>query len=295
MGQERSVHFMFAEILFVSGLLAAQPPTLPDQLVLSVVVTDKKGKADYVDLTPAEVTVNGRLREPAGDAPGARRPSAGGGAGPRHQREHRQHLCLRCRAGGPGVHQATYRKDRGTRIWTTSDRPKVLVELGAAPISRPPKSKLRSTPALGQQRRGRDPGAGLAGGRPRPRAPVGGRAGDLRDHGRRAVPTCRRCCHRRRLRPTYIAVEFVQGGGQGDARLEDAIKFLVGPDRRQPRARLLGDGHRHAVAQGDRSARTRSTGWRGSQQTDPRQTKIEVKVSRKDAKVVQAQRLSTTW
>jgi hypothetical protein len=30
-------------------------------------------------------------------------------------------------------------------------------------------------------------------------------------------------------------------------------------------------------------------------QIDPRQTKIEVKVSRKDAKVIQAQRLSTAW
>ena len=120
---------MFAEILFVSSLLAAQPPTLPDQLVLSVVVTDKKGKA-VVDLTPAEVTV----KEGSASLPVARlepdaRPldvalvlDTSGNIGSTYASD-----------VVPAVLEFIRRLPQGSRygIWTTSDRPKVLVELGA--------------------------------------------------------------------------------------------------------------------------------------------------------------------
>jgi len=47
---------MFVESLFALAFVVAQQPTLPDQLVISVVVTDKKGKP-VTDLTAAEVSV----------------------------------------------------------------------------------------------------------------------------------------------------------------------------------------------------------------------------------------------
>ena len=96
------------------------------------------------------------------------------------------------------------------------------------------------------------------------------------------------------LRSTYIAVEFVQGGGQGDARLEDSIKLLVGRTagfhERVFSAMAIDTQLRKAI---DLLGCQYRVAWKP--QTDPRQTKVEIKVSRKDAKVIQAQRLSTAW
>jgi len=91
-----------------------------------------------------------------------------------------------------------------------------------------------------------------------------------------------------------MAVEFVQGQGQGDARLEDAIKLLVG--------RTAGFHERVYSAMAIDTQLRRAADLLGAQyrvawkpQTDPRQAKIEVKVNRKDTRTIQAQRLSTAW
>ena len=291
MGQERSVHFMFAEILFVSSLLAAQPPTLPDQLVLSVVVTDKKGKA-VVDLTPAEVTVKeGSASLPVTRLEPDTRPlevalvlDTSGNIGSTYASD-----------VVPAVLEFIKRLPQGSRygIWTTSDRPKVLVELGAGSDLKATEERLRSTPTLGNNAAvetlvlASQEAAKAEGRRSAVVLVTSATMGDVRADVQALLPQAS-------TRPTYIAVEFVQGGGQGDARLEDAIKFLVG--------RTAGSHERVFSSMAIDTQLRKAIDLLGAQyrvawkpQTDPRQTKIEVKVSRKDTKVVQAQRLSTAW
>lgn len=282
---------MIAEILLASGLLVGQTPALPDQLVISVVVTDKKGKS-IADLTPSEVTIKegnatlavARLEADVRPLDVALVLDTSGTLGSTYASD-----------VVPAVLEFLKRLPQGARyaIWTTSDRPKVLVELGTATDLKATEERLRSTPVLGNNAAvetmvlASQEVARAEGHRSAIVVVTCATMGDVRADVQALLPQAA-------LRPTYIAVEFVQGAGQGDARLEDAIKFLVG--------RTAGSHERVFSSMAIDTQLRKAIDLLGAQyrlswkpQTDPRQVKIEVKVSRKDAKVVQAQRLSTAW
>ncbi len=176
-------------------------------------------------------------------------------------------------------------------IWTTTDRPKLLVE--QTTDVKAAEGKLRSAPALGNnaavetlvaasQELARAEGARSA-----IALVTSSSMGEVTVDVQALLPKAS-------LKPTYMAVELVGGGGMGDARLQDAIKVLVlrtgGFHERVYSAMAIETQLRRAVDLLDAQYRV---AWKPA--ADPRQTKIEVKVSRKDAKVVQAQRLSTAW
>lgn len=279
---------MLIETIVALSLAAAQAP-LPDQLVLSVVVTDKKGKA-VTDLTPAEVTV----KEGSATQPITRLE--------RDTRPLNVALIVDTSANMSGTLQSDAvpaavsllkRLPAGSRfsVWTTTDRPKLLVEEGTD--QKAAEDKLRSAPALGNNAAvetmvaASQQVAKTETHRSAVFLLTSATMGDVRADVQALLPQAS-------LKPTYIAVEFVQGGGQGDARLEDAIKLLVGRTagfhERIFSPMAFETQLRRAVDVLDAQYRL---AWKPA--ADPRQTKIEVKVSRKDTKVVQAQRLSTAW
>ena len=129
----------------------------------------------------------------------------------------------------PAVLEFIKRLPQGSRygIWTTSDRPKVLVELGAGTDLKATEERLRSTPTLGNNAAvetvvlASQEVAKAEGRRSAVVLVTSATMGDVRADVQALLSKAS-------IRPMYVAVEFVQGGGQGDARLEDAIKFLVG-------------------------------------------------------------------
>ena len=282
---------MFAETLLACALLAAQTPALPDQLVISVVVTDKKGKP-IADLTASEVTVKeGSASQPVTRLEADTRPldvglvlDTSGNIGSTYASD-----------VVPAVLEFIKRLPQGSRyaIWTTTDRPKVLIEMGAATDIKATEERLRSTPSLGNNAAvetmvaASQDAAKTEGRRSAVVLVTSATMGDVRADVQALLPQAS-------LRPTYIAVEFVQGGGQGDARLEDSIRFLVG--------RTAGSHERVFSSMAIDTQLRKAIDLLGGQyrlswkpQIDPRQTKIEVKVGRKDAKVIQSQRLSMAW
>lgn len=282
---------MFAELLVAGALMAPQAPALPDQLVISVVVTDKKGKP-IADLTAAEVSVKeGGASQPVIRFEADARPLDVA-------------LVLDTSASMgttfasdmvPAVLEFIKRLPSGSRysVWTTTDRPKVLIEMGSSADVSATEQRLRSTPVLGNNAAvetmvaASQDAAKTEGRRSAVVMVTSASMGNVQVDVQALLPKAS-------IRPTYIAVEFVQGGGQGDARLEDSIKLLVG--------RTAGSHERVYSAMAIDTQLRKAIDLLGAQyrlawkpQIDPRQTKIEVKVSRKDAKVVQAQRLSTAW
>jgi hypothetical protein len=282
---------MFAEILFAVALLAPQAPALPEQLVIAVVVTDKKGKP-IADLTAAEVSVKeGGATRPVTRLEADTRPldvalvlDTSNTLGSTYASD-----------VVPAVLEFIKRLPQGSRygIWTTSDRPKVLVEMGTSTDIKATEERLRSTPTVGNNAAvetvvlASQEAARTEGHRSAVVLVTCATMGDVRADVQALLPQAS-------LRPVYVAVEFVQGAGQGDGRLEDAIKFLVGRTagslERVFSSMAIDTQLRRAI---DLLASQYRLSWKP--QVDPRQTKIEVKVSRKDAKVVQAQRLSTAW
>lgn len=282
---------MFAELLVAGALLAPQAPALPDQLVISVVVTDKKGKP-IADLAAAEVTVKegGAFQPVTRFEPDARPLDVA--------------LVLDTSANMattyasdvvPAALEFLKRLPAGSRysIWTTTDRPKALVEMGSATDLKATEQRLRSTPVLGNNAAvetmvaASQDAARAEGRRSAVVMVTSASMGDVQVDVQALLPQAS-------IRPTYIAVEFVQGGGQGDARLEDSVKLLVG--------RTAGSHERVYSAMAIDTQLRKAIDLLGAQyrlawkpKIDPRQTKIEVKISRKDARVVQAQRLSTAW
>jgi len=282
---------MLVESLFACALLAAQPAALPEQLVISVVVTDKKGKP-ITDLTASEVTVKeGSASQPVTRLEADTRPL-----------DVALVLDTSANIGStyasdvvPAALEFIKRLPLAARyaIWTTADRPKVLVEMGAAIDLKSTEERLRSTPTLGNNAAvetivaASQDAAKTEGRRAVVVLVTSATMGDVQADVQALLPQAS-------LRPTYIAVEFVQGGGQGDARLEDSIKVLVG--------RTAGFHERVFSSMAIDTQLRKAIDFLGGQyrlswkpQIDPRQTKIEVKVSRKDTKVIQAQRLSTAW
>jgi hypothetical protein len=283
---------MLVESLFACALLAAQPPAaLPELLVISVVVTDKKGKP-ITDLAASEVTVKeGAASQPVTRLEADTRPL-----------DVALVLDTSSNIGStfasdvvPAALEFIKRLPQGARyaIWTTTDRPKVLIEMGTPADLKVTEEKLRSTPTLGNNAAvetivaASQDAAKTEGRRSAVVLVTSATMGDVQVDVQALLPQAS-------IRPTYIAVEFVQGGGQGDARLEDSIKLLVGRTagfhERVFSAMAIDTQLRKAI---DLLGGQYRVAWKP--QTDPRQTKVEIKVSRKDVKVIQAQRLSTAW
>jgi hypothetical protein len=280
---------MIIDALLALSLLTPQAAPLPDQLVISVVVTDRKGRP-IVDLAPGEVTV----KEGGTTLPVSRLE--------RDTRPLKVAVVVDTSAnlGGtlqsdivPAVVSFLRRLPEGTSfaVWSTTDQPKQIVEDGTDVAAA--EEKLRSIPVFGNNAAvetmvaASRAVAGAEGHRSAVVLVTTATMGDVRADIQALMPQAS-------LKPTYIAVEFVQGQGQGDVRLEDAIKLLVnrtaGLHERIYSSMAFETQLRRAV---DLLGAQYRVAWKPG--TDPRQAKIEVKVSRKDTKVVQAQRLSTAW
>jgi hypothetical protein len=280
---------MIIDALLALSLLTPQAAPLPDQLVISVVVTDRKGRP-IVDLAPGEVMV----KEGGTTLPVSRLE--------RDTRPLKVAVVVDTSAnlGGtlqsdivPAVVSFLRRLPEGTSfaVWSTTDRPKQIVEDGTDVAAA--EEKLRSIPVFGNNAAvetmvaASRAVAGAEGHRSAVVLVTTATMGDVRADIQALMPQAS-------LKPTYIAVEFVQGQGQGDVRLEDAIKLLVnrtaGLHERIYSSMAFETQLRRAV---DLLGAQYRIAWKPG--TDPRQAKIEVKVSRKDTKVVQAQRLSTAW
>jgi hypothetical protein len=280
---------MVIETLAALSLLALQPPALPDQLVISIVVTDRKNKP-IADLTAAEVTVN---------EGGARR------AVTRLERDQRPLkiavvLDTSANMGDtlqadavPAVLSFLGRVPPGTpfAVWITTDRPKLLVPEGTDLEAA--REKLRSTAALGNNAAvetlvaASKEIARTEGTRSAVVLVTTATMGEVRADAQVLLPQAS-------LKPTYIAVELVGSGGQGDPRLEDSIRVLVN--------RTAGFHERIYSSMAIETQLRRAADLFGGQYrlawkpaADPRRVKIEVKVGRKDTRVIQAQRLSTAW
>lgn len=282
---------MMVASLFALALLAPQAPALPDQLVISVVVTDKKGKP-VGDLAASEVS----LKEGGATIPVVRFEADTRPLDVALVLDSSENLGSTFASDiVPAVLEFIKRLPPGSRyaVWTTSDRPKLLIPMGAATDVKATETTLRSIPTFGNNAavetmvEASKDAAKADNHRSAVVLVTSATMGSVDADARALLPQAS-------IRPTYMAVEFVQEGGQGDARLEDSIKLLVG--------RTAGFHERVFSSMAIDTQLRKALDLLGGQyrlawkpQADPRQTKIEVKVSRKDTKVIQAQRLSTVW
>ena len=281
---------MVIEAIVTLLLTAPQTPSIPEQLVLSIVVTDKKGKP-ITDLALTEV----RVTEGSATVPVARLE--------RDTRPLKVAVVVDTSASMsdtlqsdavPAVLSFLKRLPPSTAfsIRFTTDCPEAAGRADDRFEGRRGQASIHAGPR--EQRGRRDAGGSLAG---------AGHAEGTRSAI--ALVTSSSMGHvtvdvqallpKASLKPTYMAVELVGGGGMGDARLQDAIKVLVLLKsavftQRVYSAMAIETQLRRAVDLLDAQYRV---AWKPA--VDLRQTKVEVKVSRKDAKVVQAQRLSTVW
>lgn len=280
---------MIDGVVLALALLAPQTPALPEQLVITAVVTDKKGKP-VVDLRQDEVVV----REGTADQPVIKLEHD---VRPLHVAlvlDTSQNLGTTYLSDVvPAALQFLKKLPEGSSftVWGTSDRPRLLVPEGTD--LKATEDKLRTTATTGNNAAvdtivaASQEVAKAEGHRSAVVLVTSATMGDVRADVQALLSQAS-------LKPTYIAVEFVQGGGQGDARLEDSIKVLVtrtaGVHERVFSAMAVDSQLQKAI--GLLEAQYRLS-WKPS--VDPRQTKIEVRVNRKDTKVVQGQRLSPAW
>jgi hypothetical protein len=276
----------FAAFATALMLTTHQAPALPDELVISAVVLDKKGHA-VLDLKPEEFVVT---------ESGSERPIA------RAELDSRPlNVALLLDTGTlmgdtdnadviPAAVSFLKRLPQGATfsIWSTSDRPKVIVEQGTDVSA--VETKLRNVAPFGHnaaldtlvaasQELAKDEA------RPVLVLVTSASMGDVTADVQALLPKAS-------LKPTYVAVQYIQG--QQDARLEDALKVLV--------SRTAGF-HERAFstmaiqAQLLKALEAISSSYRIAWKpgTDPRQAKIEVKVKRPNTKLTQAQRISTAW
>ena len=268
-------------------LTTHQAPALPDELVISAVVLDKKGHA-VLDLKPEEFVVT---------ESGSERPIA------RAELDSRP-LNVALLLDTSTLMGDTYNADvipaavsflkrlpQGATfsIWSTSDRPKVIVEQGTDVSA--VETKLRNVAPFGHnaaldtlvaasQELAKDETH-----RPVLVLVTSASMGDVTADVQALLPKAS-------LKPTYVAVQYIQG--QQDARLEDALTVLV--------SRTAGFHERvfstmAIQAQLLKALEAISSSYRIAWKpgTDPRQAKIEVKVKRPNTKLTQAQRISTAW
>jgi hypothetical protein len=272
---------------FILAAVLAFQGALPEQLVLSMTVTDKKGKP-IEDLKPEEVQVveNGSARgieKLALD----RRPltvalvmdtSAGVGSFLRPDFV-------------PAAVGFLQRLPPGSTfsVWITSDRPKLLVPDGTD--VKAAEEALRSVAPFGNNAAvdtmiaASQALANVEGRRTAVVSVVSASMGDVSiDVGSELQKAS--------MRPTYLVVEVIVGAQ--DARLEDAVKLLT--------ARTGGFHERVFSTMAVEGQLRRTTDLLAAQYrvaykptTDPRSTKVEVKVTRKDTKTRMSQRVSVAW
>lgn len=281
------ITLMPVSALILATLLAVQGAQLPDQLVLSFTVTDKKGKPiEDIKAEEVQVVENGK----AGSVQKVeldRRPL------------HVAIVLDTSAANGtalqadlvPAVTQFLKRLPAGSTfaVWTTSDRPKPLVPDGAD--VKAAEDALRGAVAFGsnaavdtmvaasQELARREDGrvAIVA----VTSASMGEVTIDLRAELAKAS-----------LKPTYLIVEVING--QQDARLEDACKAL---------SVKTGGFHERVFSTMAVEVQLRRVNelldaqYRAAYKPtlDPRSTKVEIKVNRKDSRMKMSQRLSVNW
>jgi len=272
--------------LILTALLAWQG-ALPEQLVLSFITTDRKGKP-VEDLQPGEVQVV------ENDAPRAidkleldRRPltvalvvdtSAGVGSFLRPDFV-------------PAAVAFLQRLPPGSTfsVWATSDRPRQLVPDGAD--VKAAEDALRGVAPFGNNAAvdtiiaASQDLAKVEGRRTAIVSVVSASMGDVSIDVGSELPKAS-------MRPVYMVVEVIVGAQ--DARLEDAVKSLT--------SRTGGFHERVFSAMAVEAQLRRVTDLLASQYragykptADPRTTKVAVKVTRKDTRTRMSQRLSLGW
>jgi hypothetical protein len=277
----------FAAFATALMLTTHQAPALPDELVISAVVLDKKGHA-VLDLKPEEFVVT---------ESGSERPIT------RAELDSRP-LNVALLLDTSTLMGDTYNADvipaaasflkrlpQGATfsIWSTSDRPKVIVEQGTDVST--VETKLRNVAPFGHNAAldtlvaASQELAKNETHRPVLVLVTSASMGDVTADVQALLPKAS-------LKPTYVAVQYIQG--QQDARLEDALKVLV--------SRTAGFHERvfstmAIQAQLLKALEAISSSYRIAWKpgTDPRQAKIEVKLKRPNTKLTQAQRISTAW
>jgi hypothetical protein len=283
------VMLLIQAITAVLALSSPQAQPLPDQLVIAAVVTDKEGHA-VTDLKPDEIVVQEN---------GADRPTV------RAERDARP-LEVALVLDSSAAMGAAYASDvvpaavaflkrlpagTGFTVWSTSDHPRRIV--GQGTDLRAAADKMRMLSPFGANaavdtlvEASRDAGA-------------------FDDqHGAVVIVTSasmegvvvdlQSLLPKASFTPTFAAVEVVLNSGDQDARLQDALKMMS--------SRTAGFHERvfttmSIAAQLERVQDLLVSQYRVAWKPggDPRQVKIEVKVTRPNMKVVQAMRISTAW
>lgn len=278
---------MPAVTALILGLLLAGQAAIPDQLVLSFTATDKKGKP-VEDLKPEEVTVqeNGASR-PVEKLELDRRPlsvalvvDSGAAAGNALQADFVPAAVGFLKRLPP---ESTF------SIWITSDRPKQLVADGTD--VKAAEDALRGTAAFGSNASvdamvaASQELARLEGRRTAVVAITSASMGEVTiDIGAELTKAS--------VRPTYMVVEVIIM--EQDARLQDAVKMLTsrtGGFHERVFSTMAVDGQLLRVV--DQLAGQYRASYRPT--VDPRAAKIELRTSRKDAKVRMSMRLSAGW
>jgi hypothetical protein len=277
----------FAALAAVMVLTTQQAPAIPDELVISAVVLDKKGHP-VLDLKPEEfsVTESGSER-PVVRAELDARPlkvalllDSSSQMGTTYNADVVPAAISFLKRLPPG---ATF------SVWSTADRPKLIVEEGTD--LKTAEDKLRNLATLGNNAAvdtlvaASQDVAKADAHRSAVVLVTSATMGDISSDLQSLLPKAS-------LKPTYIAVEFIQG--DRDARLEDALKLLT--------TRTAGFHERVFSTMAIESQLGRALEVMGSLYRiawkpgmDPRQAKIEVKVKRPNTKLTQALRLSTAW
>jgi hypothetical protein len=277
----------FAAFAAAVMLAAQQAPALPDEVVISAVVLDKKGHP-VLDLRPDEfVVTEGGSERPITRAEIDSRP-----------------LNVALLLDSSLSMGNTYNADvipaavsflsklpQGATfsIWSTSDAPKVIVEQGTDVSA--VETKLRNVAPFGHnaaldslvaasQELAKDEAHRTALVLVTSAA-MAGVAADVQS----LLPKAS-------LKPTYVAIQYIQG--PEDARLQDALRVLV--------SRTAGFHERVFSTMAIQAQLMKALDYLSSSYriawkpgSDPRQVKIEVKVKRPGATLTQAQRISTTW
>jgi len=277
----------FAAFAATLMLAAPQAQALPDEVVISAVVLDKKGRP-VLDLKPEEfVVTEGGSERPITRAEVDSRPlnvamllDTSTSMGNTYNADVIPAALAFLKKLPPG---ATF------SIWSTSDSPKVLVEQtsdvstveatlrNVAPFGH--NAALDALVAASQELAKDDthrPVVVLV-----TSASMAGVAADMQA----LLPKVS-------LKPTYVAIQYIQG--PEDSRLQDALRVLVlrtaGLHERVFSTMAIQAQLMKAL---DNLSASYRIAWKPG--TDPRQAKIDVKVKRPDTKLTQAQRIATTW
>jgi hypothetical protein len=267
------------------ALGSQQAPAIPDELVISAVVLDKKGHP-VTDLKPDEFVVAESGSERAVTrAELDTRPlkialllDTSSQMGTTYNADVVPAALSFLKRLPPG---ATF------SVWSTSDRPKVIVSEGTD--LKTTEDKLRNLATFGNNAA---VDTLVAASQQVAKTDDHRTAVVLVTSGTDASADVQSLLPQASLIPTYIAVEVTRG--ERDGRLEIALKLLA--------SRTAGSYERIFSTMAIETQLSRALGTLGAMyrlawkpSMDPRQAKIEVKVKRPNTKLTQARRLSTAW